>query len=74
MTNLDIINFKQKIADTINNSGLPMEVVRMSLGEIISAVNIECQRIIEEEVKEKKNVESVQGNDPDNSVPHNEAD
>ncbi len=68
MKNLDIINFKKNIADTINNSGLPMEVIRMSLGEIISAVNIECQRIIEEEVKEKKNGESVQRDNPDNPV------
>ena len=70
MTNLDIINFKKNIADTINNSGLPMEVVRMSLWEIISAVNIECQRIIEEEVTEKKNGESVQRDNPDNSISH----
>lgn len=70
MTNLDIINFKKSLAEVVNSSGLPIEVVRLCLMEVISAVNIECQRIIEEEVKEKKNGESVQRDNPDNSISH----
>jgi len=69
MNNLDIINFKQKLADVINESELPIEVKRLCLMEVISAVNIECQRVLEEE---KENVESVQRDNPDNSISHNE--
>lgn len=72
MNNLDIIKFKQNLADVINASELPIEVKRLCLNEVISVVNIECQRVLAEE--EKENVESVQRDNPDNSVPHNEAD
>ena len=66
MNNLDIIKFKQNLADVINASELPIEVKRLCLNEVISVVNIECQRVLAEE--EKENVESVQGDNPDNSV------
>lgn len=66
MNNLDIINFKKSLAEVVNSSGLPIEVVRLCLMEVISAVNIECQRTFAEE--EKENVESVQRDNPDNSV------
>ena len=71
MNNLDIIKFKQNLADVINASELPIEVKRLCLNEVISVVNIECQRVLAEE--EKENVESVQGDNPDNPVSHNEA-
>ena len=66
MNNLDIIKFKQNLVDVINASELPIEVKRLCLNEVISVVNIECQRVLAEE--EKENVESVQRDNPDNSV------
>lgn len=68
MNNLDIIKFKQNLVDVINASELPIEVKRLCLNEVISVVNIECQRVLAEE--EKENVESVQRDNPDNSVSH----
>lgn len=70
MNNLDIIKFKQNLVDVINASELPIEVKRLCLNEVISVVNIECQRALAEE--EKENVESVQRDNPDNPVSHNE--
>lgn len=59
MNSKHVRNFQTQIASIINTSGLPMEVVRLALGEIISKVEIaseqEIKKISEMENEEKLN-------------------
>ena len=41
--------FRDKMVTEINNSGLPIEIVRLVLLEILNSLNAECDRIIAEE-------------------------
>ena len=46
--------FRDKIIENINNSGLPIEVVRLVLVEIVNSLNVECEKIIAEEQAKKE--------------------
>ena len=51
--NDQIRNFRDSILELINQSGLPIEVVRLVFLEVHNALNAECERIISEERKTK---------------------
>ena len=47
--------FRDKIVEEINKAGLPIEVVRLVLVEIVNSLNAECEKIIaEEKAKEQE--------------------
>lgn len=49
MTNEQIRNFRDTIIETINNSQLPAEVVRLVINEVANIVSAESDRIIMQE-------------------------
>lgn len=49
MTNEQIRNFRDTIIETINNSQLPAEVVRLVINEVATMVSAESDRIIMQE-------------------------
>lgn len=53
--NSEIREFENKIVKEINDSGLPIEVVRLVFCEITTSLKTECDRIIIEEQKAKEN-------------------
>ena len=47
--------FRDKIVEEINKAGLPIEIVRLVLVEIVNSLNAECEKIIaEEKAKEQE--------------------
>ena len=47
--------FRDKIVEELNKAGLPIEVVRLVLVEIVNSLNVECEKIIaEEKAKEQE--------------------
>lgn len=47
--------FRDKIVEEINKAGLPIEIVRLVLVEIVNSLNVECEKIIaEEKAKEQE--------------------
>ena len=49
MTNEQIRNFRDTIIETINNSQLPAEIVRLVISEVANIVSAESDRIIMQE-------------------------
>ena len=55
--NTVIRSFRDKVVADINESGLPIEVVRLTLSEIMNSINAECERILKEESQTEKGEE-----------------
>jgi len=49
--NLAALEFKQNLASVINESGLPICIVQMTLNEVQTQISIQSERIIETERK-----------------------
>lgn len=49
--NLAALEFKQNLASVINESGLPICIVQMTLNEVQTQISIQSERIIEAERK-----------------------
>ena len=49
--NLAALEFKQNLASVINESGLPICIVQMTLNEVQSQISIQSEMIIEAERK-----------------------
>lgn len=46
--------FRDKIIKDINEAGLPIEIVRLVLVEIVNSLNAECEKVIAEEQAKAK--------------------
>lgn len=55
--NAKIREFRNKIVKEINDSGLPIEVVRLSFVEIMDSLNNECELIISKELQKNQSQE-----------------
>lgn len=53
--NSDIREFENKIVTEINDSKLPIEVVRLVFCEILTSLKAECDKVIAGEQQEKEN-------------------
>lgn len=54
MMNAKIREFRDNVVKTINESGLPIEVVRLSFVEIMNSLNNESELVISKELQEAK--------------------
>ena len=54
MKNLEIREFSQAIINFVNQSTLPMEVKRIVLKDILSQVEAETNKVLQEELKAKE--------------------
>lgn len=52
--NAKIREFRDNVVKTINESGLPIEVVRLSFVEIMNSLNNESELVISKELQEAK--------------------
>ena len=53
--NYAISKFRKDLQDTVNASGLPIEIVRMVLNDLLLEVNVLAQNQIEREKQEVEN-------------------
>ena len=54
-TNTVIRNLRETIIKDIEESGLPIEIARLTVGEIYNIINNECNRVLE--MEKAQNVE-----------------
>ena len=53
--NLNVLTLKKKLIDAINGSGLPISVISYVVKDVLHEVQVEEQKIIQNEIQETNN-------------------